>query len=529
MKKRFFSAAFLLLLMLLMSAAAYADVTYPAPAPIEVGQPLDHMLASVAEDSVVSYVEGTLPGGVRLETEIRDGAQFVFLRGTPSAVGEYDCVITVSNSGDIICPVKVTPSVPVIHTGEGVICSLNSPAQVSVTASAADGGRLSYQWYQSPTNSTANGSAVAGGTNAALQVNTSALGTLYYYCSVTNTNGGQTASAVSGVIPVTVEELRVASVAIQSMPSKTEYTVGDRLDTTGLTLSVQYQNGISAVVSDGFTVYPSRLDQSGSQTIEVDYQGKTCSFTVEVSEPVEQIDGIGVLTLPTKTEYTVGEQLDASGLSVRVYTNNGHRDVYTGLICSPTVFEKAGSQAVTVSYGGKTCTFTVTVKAEVKPVSLSVSKLPTKTEYVVGDTLDITGLVLRQTDNLNAAEEINSGFSYEPKTLDKAGRQEIVVKYGDLTCRFSVTVSEAGTAEPSPSVSPEVSPSPTPGSDDPTQPVQKHSVSKIVITIVLIVAILALIGVLIYMFIAKRKEDIAERSMDGDADTPESFFDRFKR
>ena len=45
MKRTILSAALILLLLLIVCPAAFADVTYPDPAPLEVGQTLNHRAA----------------------------------------------------------------------------------------------------------------------------------------------------------------------------------------------------------------------------------------------------------------------------------------------------------------------------------------------------------------------------------------------------------------------------------------------------------------------------------------------------
>lgn len=533
MKKSIISAALTLLVLLSISVCAFATTTYPAPDPVEVGQNLDHLLATVPADSTVSADEGTLPPGVSLVVQPKDGEQDIYLRGTPTAAGKYSCVIKVSGSGDLMCLVEVTPALPRIITGGSVTCALNDKASISVSATVPDGGSLSYQWYQSSTNSTAGAVAVSGGTGDTLMVDTASVGTLYYYCLVTNTSGSQTAAALSGIIPVTVGELTLDSISIKSLPSKMVYAVGDKLNTAGLSIELRYHNGSTSVVTEGFTVYPTRLASAGEQAVEVEYRGKTCSFTVTVEQPEETIDGIGVLTLPTRTSYAVGEELDFSGLSIRVYTNNGHRDVYTGLECSPRSFDKAGSHAVTVSYGGKTCTFNVVIKAEVKPVSLAVGKLPTKTEYTVGDSLDVSGLTLKETDNTNTVKDITEGFDYAPKKLNKAGQQEIIVTYGQLSCSFKVTVKEKNAATPSTPPSDEPQPSQEPDIAPPIEQDGGGSVAKTVMVVILIVAIFALAGSLVYMIVVKRRDDLTEKNSTDTGDKSDdeefNFFDSFKK
>ncbi len=66
--------------------------------------------------------------------------------------------------------------------------SVDDPASpLTVQADVTDGGTLSYQWYQSTDGSTTGGTKV--GTNSPrFTPDTSAQGTYYYYCVITNTN-----------------------------------------------------------------------------------------------------------------------------------------------------------------------------------------------------------------------------------------------------------------------------------------------------------------------------------------------------
>ena len=468
MKKAVLSAAILLLL-LCFSPAALADVIYPNPAPMELGQALDHLAASVEPGSRISVVAGTLPPGVALETEEHEDAMYVYLRGVPTEAGDFDAMLSVDDQGTFLCSVSVRPAMPSVNVGPSVVCSPNELAQVSVSAWAGDEGQLSYQWYTSPGGT--GSSPIAGANEPVYQPGTAYPGVTYYYCVVTNTVDGVSVSAVSPTVSVTVEERSVIGLSLQSMPYKTEYLLGEYLDTTGLTLALSYSNGDVETISGGFRVTPTRLDSTGLQTVEVEYQGWQCSFQVAVQEEPELVEGIGVLTLPYRTVYSVGELLDTSGLSIRAYTNKGWRDVSEGLQCSPQQLNAEGSQTITVSYAGRTCSFSVTVEAEEKPSYLALYRLPDKLNYTVGDVVDTTGMQLQLISNKNNAMWVNADYSVYPTRLDRAGQQDITVSYGGFSCRFTVNVAEKTAASPSPAPSqppvqtaqPVPSAQPTPG------------------------------------------------------------------
>lgn len=97
-------------------------------------------------------------------------------------------------------PTDVTAAGATLAAGYGA-------GSVSVTATAADGHTLSYQWYQSTTNSNEGGPLIDGATSATYDIPTGkTAGDYYYYCVVTatRTDNSQTASATSGVATVTV-------------------------------------------------------------------------------------------------------------------------------------------------------------------------------------------------------------------------------------------------------------------------------------------------------------------------------------
>ena len=469
MKKAVVTAALVLLLLLCLCPAAFADVNYPDPAPLEVGQSINHLAVSVEPGSAVSISAGALPPGVQLAVEEQIDATYVYLRGAPTVAGEYHAALSINNDRTFLTSVDVRPATPSVSVCADVSCYVNEDAQISVTASVSDGGYLSYQWYASDGSS--HSSAIAGANEAVYHAGTHYVGTTYYYCQITNTNNGVSTSVNSATIRVTVQELSVTGLSVQSLPTKTRYTVGEVLDTSGLSLLVSYSSGDSQTVTSGYQLYPTLLDHVGTQTVEVSYGGLITHFDVTVQEDAEVIEGIGVLTLPYRTNYVVGETLETNGLSIRCYTNHGTRDVSEGLFCSPSYLGSEGTQPITVSYGGKTCSFSVTVESEEQPVYLNVHQLPYKLSYRVGEALDTSGLELYLISNHNNATSVTYGYSVSPTRFDAKGTQVVTVSYAGFSCTFNVTVSDA---EASPSPSPFVTtslPSPTPVVQDTAPPV----------------------------------------------------------
>ena len=444
----------ILCLLLLLAAApgAYADMIFPAPEPVQAGSELNHHVATLNADVPISVMEESFPAGVSLYTEFAPEGQNIYLRGVPLYAGNYNCIFSAGDAS-LSCPLTVEPAYPfILGTSGDVDCALNDPVQLEVSAYTLDGGVLSYQWYLGQFGS----GAMIGDGSPLLSVGTTVPGTSYYYCVVTNTNNGFTASTASPVITVNVgNSSQISWVSLYSQPYKTTYSVGETLDTTGLQLSVGYTDGSSEVISSGFYVDSVQLSGPGVFPVSVYFEGYSCSFNVTVGEQAEVVSGIGVLTLPTKTRYTVGETLDTTGLSIRAYNNSvvGYRDVGREfLTCSPSVLNTTGEQEILVVFGDKTCTFTVSVEGYEQPETLMVATMPNRVTYTVGDSLDATGLVLKQISTRQNTQLIYSGYTCTPIQLNTVGRQQITVYYGNLSTTFTVTVTAASAV---------VTPSPT--------------------------------------------------------------------
>ena len=92
----------------------------------------------------------------------------------------------------------------------------------------------------------------------------------------------------------------------------------------------------------------------------------TCSVTVDIAEE-EQVTLTSISATYTGGDVTVGTSLnDLTGITVTAHYSDGSTANVTGYTLSGTIAE--GSNTITVSYGGKTTTFTVVGKMETKEI-----------------------------------------------------------------------------------------------------------------------------------------------------------------
>lgn len=501
MKKFVLSSVFALLMIFSLNTDAYAEEfcalgSYPA------GEEISAYIALVSNEATVS-AEG-LPSEFWIRESPGDHGKHLSLEGKSMVAGELNFSIIVSEApGKINCNASFEPALPQLSIPGDFSCAIGDSIEMHVSAHVSDGGTLSYQWYS---GAGLAGSAISGATGSSYFPDTSHPGQQSYFCEVTNTNNSYTSTALSDVMFVSVAEPRITGIEIESLPEMLVYAPGDTLDTNGLSLRISYDNGSSAVIDYGFEAAPASFNVPGKQLVELSYEGFRCYYEVEVNITEAIIEGIGVLSLPDKTQYKSGESIDLRGLVIRAYTDNGHIDIESGYEVYPQILREAGRQTVTVTYEGSSCSFTVTVEDSNKLESVAIASLPTRREYSVGDTVDLSGMSLQLIYG-GRTEIVNTGFDWSPRQLTQAGTQEITVSYGQHTAKFSINVKpQSATPSPSPSAAAKPSPSPSVESAAPSATPARvdrdHQAKDLnaMVKIIFALAVIALIGLGGYIF-----------------------------
>jgi len=183
--------------------------------------------------------------------------------------------------------------------------------------------------------------------------------------------------------PVTVTSKVITDFNLVSAPSKLNYIEGEEFDSTGLVAEVTYNNGTRELVEDyeiiGFTSTP------GVHTVAVTYSGFVQNFVITVSEKV--LDDV-VVTPPAKLNYYIGEEFDATGLTVTACYNNGVRQGVDGYTISGFDSKTAGIKTVTVSYGGFTRSFALSVTKKT-PVQSNGSVKVDSVKGRLGETVEV--------------------------------------------------------------------------------------------------------------------------------------------
>lgn len=248
-----------------------------------------------------------------------------------------------------------------------------------------------------------------------------------------------TVEGVSASFDVTVTERKIRSISIGTLPTCTQYSTGDTLSTAGMTLLVQYTDGSTETLQEGWTVQCD-LTSAGTKTVTISYGGKTTSYSVTVTEM--PVTAIQVVTQPKKLTYQLGESIDLAGLELSVSRGNHSTSVTwpdAGISFAGTL-DTVGECVITLTYEGCTDTIRVSVNAPTV-VSLTVLTLPQKLTYAPGDTLDTTGLVLLATYEDGTTAKVTEGYetAYD---LSEAGEALVTVTYQEVETAYTVQVQE---------------------------------------------------------------------------------------
>ena len=229
--------------------------------------------------------------------------------------------------------------------------------------------------------------------------------------------------------------LKVDSLVVTTQPTKLTYIEGESVDLTGAVITAT-AGLLSGNVVSAVSVSPSVLTTPGTQTVTASYGGEEATFTVTVEAVT-----LSITSAPTKTAYVVGETLDLTGIQVTATAGGVGTDVTSECTFSPadgSAITEAGTITITATFGAKTATTTVTAYAL---SGIAITTQPTKTAYIVGDSLDLTGIAVTATAG-QITRDVTADCTFSPangSTLSTAGSVTITASFGGFTATTSVT------------------------------------------------------------------------------------------
>lgn len=164
--------------------------------------------------------------------------------------------------------------------------------------------------------------------------------------------------------------------------------------------------------------------------------------------------GIEVTTPPTKTSYKAGEKINLAGMVVKAnFSDGSSQEITSQCTFSPsagtTVYEDTTKINVTWVWGKANITYQTSQAITVTRVlsSIAITTQPTKRSYTKGETLNLSGMVVKATFNSGNSAVVTS-YTTSPangSALSTIGAITVTVSYTEngvtKTTSTTVTVS----------------------------------------------------------------------------------------
>lgn len=204
-------------------------------------------------------------------------------------------------------------------------------------------------------------------------------------------------------------------------PTSSSYTgtssITDGKTTTNLTLSVSSAVPVSILVKN------AGVSQA------VSYEKFVDKYVVQVT----------ISKMPEKTRYYQGELFDTTGLVVTQTYNDDTTEITTDYKLSGFDSSSAGAKVITVTASGKTTRFEISV-LEASITAISVTTMPTKTNYHIGKEFDSTGIVVTATASDGNTIDVTKDCTYSGFDSSSPKVNTITVNYNVLTTELNVTI-----------------------------------------------------------------------------------------
>ena len=159
-------------------------------------------------------------------------------------------------------------------------------------------------------------------------------------------------------VNIVVKKNIVTKIEVTKQPIKTEYVEGQKFDKTGMVVKATYLDGTENTITD-YNISNTTL-KADDEEIEVEFEGVKTSVKINVTK--NKVEKIEITKLPNKTQYSVGEKFDATGMVVKATYLDGTEKEITDYKITKTESLKIGDTTITIEYEGITSNIDITVK-----------------------------------------------------------------------------------------------------------------------------------------------------------------------
>lgn len=241
----------------------------------------------------------------------------------------------------------------------------------------------------------------------------------------TNVNISYGAGSID--VPVNVVSKKMSSIKVIHQPDKLSYVAGQTFDLTGIVVEATYNDGTTAIIND-YSYSPSTYLGS--------HIGNSLIGDINKDGNIDKVDAALVLKISAGMEITGTVDLVAADCN---------RDGTVDESDSVWILKyKPGMAFINITKDGKSDILYVNVEDKTL-TGISVKTKPNKTEYIVGQRFDKSGLVVEATYNDGTTEAIED-YIIENDIVTN-NMTNVYITYGNLYTTVPITVTEKSISE----------------------------------------------------------------------------------
>ena len=316
-----------------------------------------------------------------------------------------------------------------------------------IEATTASGTNRSWNAYVTSTACSSSGSTLTFGSNkttvgsnVTITTSSTSLGTTTagysYFCLQENVTGASFLSEIK----ITYIPKSISSIEVKTSPSKTTYDAGVNFDPTGLVITVNYSDSTTtdvdyATSSSSFSFSPNLETALTTQhsSVQVTYNNKTCNVPITV----RALSSISISG--NTTSYVEGDTF-VKGTVTAHYSDSTTTDITNEATFTGYDITNVSNQTVTVSYGGKSLTYGITVS---QGTLSSIAVSGQTTIYNKGNPFSFDGTCTATF--ANGYQKSVTPTSISSPNMNVAGVKTITVSYtyngNTRTTSYDITVN----------------------------------------------------------------------------------------
>ena len=317
-----------------------------------------------------------------------------------------------------------------------------------IEATTASGTNRSWNAYVTSTACSGSGSTLTFGSNkttvgsnVTITTSSTSLGTsnagYSYFCL----QEADSSASYLSEIKITYIPKSISSIVVKTSPTKTTYEAGENFDPTGLVITVNYSDSTTtdvdyATYSSSFSFSPNLETALTTQntSVQATYSNKTCNVPITVKS-------LSSITISGyTTSFAEGDTFSFGGTVTAHYSDLTTANVTSSATFTGYNMTTVGNYTVTVSYGGQTQTYSITVSAGTLS-SIAVSGQTTV--YNKGNPFSFDGTCTATF--ANGYQKSVTPTSISSPDMSTAGVKTITVSYtyngNTRTTSYDITVN----------------------------------------------------------------------------------------